>query len=282
MDRTTRRHEVRQRLSTLGIRPSRRLGQSFLLCEDVAAAAATEVEKANPRAILEIGPGLGALTAALAPAGIPLIAVEVDRRLATWLAETFASRDHVRIEHGDIRAFDPAAIDAGGPPLVVGSIPYRLSSEILCWLVEHRDATAGALLLTQREVAEKIHRSPGKDGSALGVLVQAYAQTSLSNKVPRACFEPVPDVESRLWTLCWREEPAFTAPEERFFAIARALYGARRKMVRTALRSTLDRERIEPLLRAAGIDPTVRGETLSLGAIDALAIAWCAEDGKQP
>ncbi len=268
----TSRRVVTSLLRSAGIRPSRGLGQNFLVDRSVLDAIASEVAQAKPEGILEIGPGLGTVTRELARIAARVVAVEIDGRLVRILGETVGTLVNVEIEHRDFLEFDLARAFAGRPVFVVGNIPYRITAPILERLVESRKLVTGALLLSQAEVVEKIAASPGRDGSALGVLVRAYGDLHLLRKVSRAAFWPPPEVESILWRLSFREGPRFLAPAEVFFAVVRALYGKRRKMIRAVLRDLLPNEEIGRVLVEAGISPTARGETLSFAELDRLAL----------
>ncbi|UCF10717.1 MAG: ribosomal RNA small subunit methyltransferase A [Candidatus Bipolaricaulota bacterium] len=268
------RSAITRRLRELGVRPSKRLGQNFLHCEHVIAAMVDAARSFEPETVIEIGPGLGALTHGLAEVSARVVAVEIDGRLAEELSAATADRASIQVIRGDIRDVRIAAFTGGAQAVVVGSIPYRISADILRWLVRSREAVRGAVLLTQREVAQKILDSPGRRGSALGVFVQAYACPEALQAVPRHCFCPVPEVDSLLWRMTWREVPAFTASEERFFALVRALYGSRRKMLRAALQPARGAGHVAEALSAAGIDGERRGETLTLTELDRLAVAW--------
>jgi 16S rRNA (adenine1518-N6/adenine1519-N6)-dimethyltransferase len=173
----------------------------------------------------------------------------------------------------DVLRFDFTEALSGEPAYVVGSLPYRITAPILQRLMEHRAAFSGGLLITQREVAEKIVASPGKEGSALGILVRAYAEIELVRRIGRRSFEPIPDVDSSLWTVSFRDRPRFGANEAAFFLTVRALYNARRKMLRRVLRDLVPVGAVDAILAMARIDGDVRGETLGFDELDRLAKA---------
>jgi len=268
----TDRRTVVSRLHALGIRPSKRRGQNFLVDRDVLARIVSEVERAEPESVVEIGPGLGTVTRRLAELGVRVIGVEVDHRLVAGLRQEFAGTENVEIVEEDFLRFDFGALGSK-KVYVVGNLPYRITSPILARLIEERARISGAVLLTQAEVAEKIAESPGPHGSALGVFVQAYGEVIPLRHVPRTAFYPVPAVDSVLWRLEFLSIPRFTAAPDDFFAIVRAIYGKRRKMLRRVLRDFLPPDRIDPLLQQLGIDPTRRGETLTIPELDRLASA---------
>ncbi|MEN6368227.1 MAG: 16S rRNA (adenine(1518)-N(6)/adenine(1519)-N(6))-dimethyltransferase RsmA [Thermotogota bacterium] len=279
------RASIRRSLDELGVRPSKRLGQNFLSSPSVARRIADEATRGAPACIVEIGPGLGSITRFLAETRIPVVAVEIDRRLADYLAQEFTGHSSVEIRADDALEVDLQAIAAvhGERLTIAGSIPYSITAPILKRIVSQRTEVRSAILVTQREVAEKIAASPGKDGSALGVYVQAYADVEVLRRIPRGAFFPIPDVDSTLWSLQFGRPRRFEASEAAFFFVVRALYGARRKTTRNALRRVLSAEDVESVLAKAGIDGAVRGETLGFLELDAIArsvdAAKCLRDG---
>lgn len=270
-DDLTDRAVVAQRLRRAGVRPSKRLGQNFLVDPRALSAIVEAACRAGPEEILEIGAGLGTLTRELAGIGRRVVAVEIDRRLAESLGGTVAGLENVEVLRADVLGLDLGALARGGQLFVVGNLPYSLTAPILTRLVEAREVIREALVLTQAEVAEKVAASPGPDGSALGVTLQAYARIEVVTYVSRRSFYPVPEVDSTLWRIVFLPQPRFRAAPGRFFAVVRALYGKRRKMVRAALRDLVPAQRVAEVLASAGIDPTARGETLSLAELDRIA-----------
>jgi 16S rRNA (adenine1518-N6/adenine1519-N6)-dimethyltransferase len=269
---------VRSALAEWGIRPSKRFGQNFLVDRSVISAVLDEVGRLGPGLLVEIGPGLGALTRGLAEQVARLVVVEIDRRLAERLREVFGRSPSVEIVQQDILEFDLVRFlpTPETKVVIVGSIPYSLTSSILQWLVERRRWIDAAVLITQVEVAEKVEASPGPEGTALGTFVQAYGDVRILRKIPRGAFEPVPEVDSCLWLVRPHGEPKFKASPEAFFRVVRAVYGARRKTLRNALARALaiDGRAAEEVLRGAGFDSSVRGETLSLAELDRVAQAF--------
>ncbi|MFC2077602.1 16S rRNA (adenine(1518)-N(6)/adenine(1519)-N(6))-dimethyltransferase RsmA [Candidatus Bipolaricaulota bacterium] len=271
VEELTDRGTVRRLLDEAGVRPSKRLGQNFLVEPTVLGSIEDAVAEASPRRIIEIGAGLGTVTRVLASLAPDVEAIEIDRRLVGVLERTVGGLDSVTVCQRDVldHTFGDREHRAG--TVVFGSIPYASTAPILQRLVAHHESISAAVLLTQREVAEKIETSPGASGSALGVLVKAYADVRLIRRVRRGCFFPIPDVDSTLWTMRFLETPRFTSDPASFFSVVRAIYGVRRKMLRVALRQIASRECIDEALRTAEIDETVRGETLDFEELDRLA-----------
>ena len=273
-EQLTDRKTVRRQLAKAGVRPSKRLGQSFLVEPGVLDAIRDVVIEARPERIVEIGAGLGAVTQVLAPLAQEVIALEIDARLVDVLTRNVGGLPSVVVCHEN--ALDYCFPDAqdSGKVVVVGSIPYAITAPILQRLVANRVGISAAVLLTQREVAENIAASPGASGSALGVLVRAHADVHLLRRVGRGSFFPVPDVDSTLWTMRFLDGARFKAGTETFFTVVRAIYGVRRKMLRVALRPLASREQLAEILNAADIEETVRGETLGFDELDRLSCAF--------
>ena len=268
------RPEVRQLLHQAGVRPSKRLGQNFLADRTVVESIADWIRTESPRLVIEIGPGLGVVTEALARVAEQVVAVELDRRLASLARGRLRNRGNVTIETGDILEFNIAEAAARhGRAIIFGSLPYRSTAPILKYLIEQRDAIGAALLITQQEVAEKLAASPGKDGTALGIFVRAYAEIEMLRPIGRRSFEPSPEVESTLWALRFLDEPRFDCDTEAFFLIVRAVYGSRRKMLRRVLQQLVSASVVAAVLELAGIPGDVRGETLGFEDLERLARA---------
>jgi 16S rRNA (adenine1518-N6/adenine1519-N6)-dimethyltransferase len=269
----TDRTVIRSLLAEAGVRPSKKLGQNFLADPGVVREVDEIVRRWAPETIVEIGPGLGALTEMVVGVAEHVIALEVDGRLAEGLERRLSGKTTLEVVHEDVLRFRLEEWLAAGSCVVVGSLPYRITAPILKWLIDRREHVSAAVLITQREVAEKIAVSPGKDGSALGILVRAYADVEIIRRVARGCFVPVPEVESTLWTLTFRDRPRFDADPEVFFPVVRALYGTRRKMIRGALRAIVPPEAVADILREANAEETARGEELDFAALDRIAAA---------
>jgi len=253
-------------LHRYGLRPDKSLGQNFLIDE---AALLRVVDAAGIEAdddVLEIGPGLGGLTRHLAGRARQVVAVEVDGDLLPPLREVLASHPNVRLVHGDILALDPAEWLASPGYLVVANIPYYITSALIRHLLEARTRPRRLVLTVQREVAERITASPG-EMSLLALSVQLYGQPRVVAHIPAEAFYPAPKVDSAI--IRTDLYPAPIIPETHipgFFRLAKAGFSQKRKTLRNALSGGLACEpaQAEQLLRAAGLDPQRRAETLSL------------------
>jgi 16S rRNA (adenine1518-N6/adenine1519-N6)-dimethyltransferase len=272
--------------ASVGRRPTRgktrALGQHFLRDDDVARRI---VELARPTSrdlVLEIGPGHGALTEALAAAGGRLIALELDGDLAARLRQRFAGAGQVEILEADAAAFDYGALprlkpDPDGRVLVVGNLPYSVGTPILAALLAAGSAISEMVLMLQKEVAERVAALPGgKTYGSLSVLSQMASEARLAFAVSPGAFRPPPQVDSAVLHLRVRSAPPVPVPDPaRFHTVVRAAFAQRRKSLSNALAAglRLSTARARAALTAAGIDPMRRAETLTLAEFARLAEA---------
>src|SRR3954454_9385015 len=190
---------VRATLRAAGIRARHSLSQNFLADTDVLDAILAEADPAPGRRVLEIGPGLGLLTAALLASGAEVTAVELDRGLAAFLRDRFDGVETLRLIEGD--ALDQDLVGLVAPPYdVVANLPYHITSPILHRLLGEPPRADRLVLMVQREVAERIAAQPGAM-SYLSVFVQVHARARVAFRVPREAFEPAPKVESAVVVL---------------------------------------------------------------------------------
>ncbi len=267
--RLTRPSELAALLSQRGIRLHPTLGQHFLvdaniLLKIVEAAVETKVERA-----IEVGAGVGTLTLALASHFRKLWAVELDRRLIPVLKEQLDPFPQVEVVQADFLRL--ALSDFGQDLLVIGNLPYQITSEVLLKLIRERRCAAWGVFMVQREVAEKLAAPPGRGVSRLGVHLQAYFEVELLRKVPKTVFFPPPEVGSALIRLRRLPRPRISAPQEAFERTLAALFSGRRKTIRRALNTLLPLSEVDHLLKVLGIDPRRRGETLTVEEVDRLA-----------
>ena len=250
--------------------PLKKYSQSFLTDEqilrDIVAAGCLRPEDT----VLEIGPGLGVMTRLLADRVAGLTAVEIDGRLIPLLHDAFTGRKNVEIVHGDILTYDFSSFSPAGKIKVMGNIPYRITSEILFRLLELRRRIHLAVLLMQREVAERLTAQPGTKAYGIPtVLLGMYARAEKLFAVANHSFYPVPAVQSAAVRLTFHEHPAYALDDEEFFrALVRAAFAQRRKTLFNNLKSfskiSLPDEMIRGVLDRAGIDGSRRAETLTI------------------
>ena len=246
------------------LKPKKEWGQNFLGDERILTALAGLALLRPGDHVIELGAGLGHFTRALAATGAQVVAVERDPELIPILKADLKGLD-VEIEQGDAKQVDLAAHAqrAGGPVVLVGNLPYHLSSPILFHLLDNRKSVKRAVFLLQREVAERVAAPPGgREYGLLSVLLGLYADARVGLAVPRGAFLPPPDVESSALVLELLPEPrAPIVDEQRFRAVVKAAFSQRRKTLWNALNSM---ENGREALQRSGIDPRRRGETLSV------------------
>jgi 16S rRNA (adenine1518-N6/adenine1519-N6)-dimethyltransferase len=274
------RREAREALAAAGLRPRKRWGQHFLCDAGVARRIVDTAEIHAGTRVLEIGPGLGALTDELARRAAHLHLIEIDPALAARLTERFAGDAHVEVITGDVLELPLERLIGPTPTTVVANLPYNVASPVLFRLLELRARVPRAVLMLQLEMAERLTARPGsKIYGASSVVVQAFAQVRVAFRVSRRSFLPPPEVDSAVVDVRWSPEPrADVGDPELFRAVVRAAFGQRRKMLRNALRTLVEARRpeagtAEAVLRAAGIDPAARAETLDLTAFARLTRA---------
>jgi 16S rRNA (adenine1518-N6/adenine1519-N6)-dimethyltransferase len=266
-------------------RRRRALGQHFLVDPGVAARIVEAVGATGADLVCEIGPGPGALTRALAARAGRLLALEIDPALRARLAaaaEHWPEAAPVEIRQADARGFDYAALRllrplAAGRVLVVGNLPYSASKAILDRLLGAHAAIDLAVLMLQREVADRLAATPGgREYGALSVFWQRWAEVTRLLLVPPAAFRPPPAVESAVVRAMFRPAPRVPVVDEAAFTrVIRAAFGQRRKTLGNALRGggLGNPERLAAALAGAGIDGRRRAETLSLEEFARLADA---------
>lgn len=272
---------VRRELSRAGIGARHALSQNFLADRDVLDAIVEEAGPVPGRRIVEVGPGLGVLTAELLAAGAAVTAVELDRRLVEYLRVRFrgALRKELR-QAGSLRLIEGDVLDvpfdelAAAPYEVVANLPYHITSPVLHLFLGADDRPERMVLMVQLEVAERIAAQPGRM-SYLSVFVQYHAAARIAREVPAEAFEPAPEVESAVVVLEVRSRPlADRAAEERLWRVVQAGFRERRKMIHNVLPRQLPgltADHLGAALAAVGIDPTRRPQTVSVEEWMALA-----------
>ena len=275
---TLTRTRVRDLLDRYDIRPKRSLGQNFVVEPNTVRRIAELAEVGPGDRVVEIGPGVGSLTLALAETGASVTAVEVDDVLVSVLAEVLAdlgANCDVRIVHADAMEVDWAEVLAFGEPgdgdwALVANLPYNISVPLVCDLLEDVPAIDRMLVMVQHEVAERLVAGPGDDAYGLpSVKVAYHAESRMLGRVPPSVFLPRPNVDSALVKVVRRQRPAVDVDPDRLFALVRAGFGQRRKMLRRSLAGLLNEAAIE----AVGVDPTDRAAQLGLEQWAALASA---------
>ena len=231
------RREAHEALAAAGLRPRKRWGQHFL-CDPAVAQRIVDAAALGPDSVvLEIGPGLGALTDELAARAARLYLVEIDRGLTARLAARYAERPHVRVLQGDVLTLPLDELVAEPSATVVANLPYNISTPVVFRLLELRRRFPRAILTLQREVAVRLASPPGRATYGVtSVLVQAFAEVRLRFAVSRRSFFPRPQIDSTVVELAWTAAPRVEIGDVRLFtSVVRAAFGQRRKMLRNAL-----------------------------------------------
>ena len=289
-DRSDPRRRERSWLEQHGVLPRKRLGQNFLLDPRIPSEIVGRAGWRPDDPVLEIGPGGGALTAALLEAGHRVHAIEIDSNLSGLLAGRFATdleSGRLGLEVADVLEVDLAArlrplAETGTRPWIAGNLPYSITTPILLRLLGVAGWLEGAVLMVQREYGERMLAGAGSDAySSLSVRVAATATARSLLRVGRSAFWPRPGVESIVVELRFPQPPPYPGSVAALERVLRAAFGQRRKTLLNALSHGLGRSKEETteLLVAAGCDPAARAETLPLARFAALA-ERCAELGK--
>lgn len=267
-------------------RPKRRLSQNFLVDEEMARRIAGLCGVGPRDTVIEVGPGMGALTGFLARTAGRLHAVELDRKLFDRLRVQYEAEANLTLHQGDILEVDIASLTGGERAVVVGNLPYAITSELVLWLLRQHTAVRRAVVLMQKEVAERLTAEPGsRKAGSLTLVVNYRAEAERILDVPPRCFRPAPKVTSSLVAFRFRDRPPVHPRDEAvFFRVIRAAFGERRKTLLNALGSGLHRPRreLEDAVRDAGLDPRVRGERLGLEDFCRLADRLTGAGGADP
>lgn len=266
---------VRALLERHGLHPSRALGQNFLADANTARRIVRLAGVGRGDRVLEIGPGVGSLTVELARAGAHVVALELDRYLLPVLEDVVRGTGDVCVVSGDAMTVDlDALLDGGDRWHLVSNLPYNVATPLVMRVLDDVPRVTHLLVMVQREVGERLAAGVGDDAyGAVSVKIAYYATAKVVAVVPPTVFVPRPNVESALVEITRRDAPAVDVPDaQALFALVRAGFGQRRKMLRGALRATLGPD-AAATLQEAGIDPARRAESLTLADWAALAHA---------
>ena len=297
------RREVTERiLQAFHLKADKNLGQNFLVEESVVNRIAKAAELTPEDTVLEIGPGIGTLTQALAMTGASVLSVELDKRLIPVLQETVGAYKNVRIVQGDILKVnipeiiaevkaDRKTADAAGEVAeaeseikqsdtfkVCANLPYYITTPIIMYLLEQKLPLERLVVMVQKEVAERMTAGPGgREYGAISVAMQYYTEPKIAFIVKAGSFLPAPKVDSAVLVCKRRSTPPVEVPDEKtFFKVVTAAFSVRRKMLNNSLKNMggLNGEQVKAWLDRAGIDGRRRAETLSLEEFAMLARTW--------
>jgi 16S rRNA (adenine1518-N6/adenine1519-N6)-dimethyltransferase len=270
--------DVRGLLAAHDLRPRRALGQNFLADPNTARRIVRLAGVGAGDRVLEVGPGVGSLTVALAEAVSPageILALELDRQLLPVLGEVVDGLAQVRVVQGDALTVDYEALLGDARPwTMVSNLPYNVATPLLARLLDEVPRLDALSVMVQKEVAERLAAPPGTPAcGAISVKVAYHATAAIVGVVPPTVFVPRPKVDSAIARFERRSAPPVDVPSsEGLFALARAGFAQRRKTLRQALRPLLG-ARVEAALANAGIAPMARAEVLTLEEWAALARA---------
>jgi 16S rRNA (adenine1518-N6/adenine1519-N6)-dimethyltransferase len=270
--------DLRRLAQALGVAPTKSLGQNFVVDANTVRRIARAASLDPADVVLEVGPGLGSLTLALLDVAAAVVAVEIDPVLAAALAATVAERRPEAAGRLTVHAADALRLTSlpdPQPTALVANLPYNVAVPVLLGVLERLPSVRHGLVLVQAEVAERLAARPGEPAYGVPSVKAAWwASVRRAGAVPRGVFWPVPNVDSGLVAFERREPPASAAGRAAVFACVDAAFAQRRKTLRGALAGLAgSADAAERALRAAGIDPRARGETLPVEAFAAIADA---------
>jgi 16S rRNA (adenine1518-N6/adenine1519-N6)-dimethyltransferase len=263
-------------LEKYGFSFKKSLGQNFLIDTNILKKIVSFAQLTENSGAIEIGPGIGALTEQLARSSKKVVAFEIDQRLLPILADTLSPYSNVNVIHNDVLKADVNGVIAEefsevSDLMVVANLPYYVTTPIIMKLLEEHLPIRGIVCMLQKEVADRISAQPGtKDYGSLSIAVQYYTEAEIVMIVPKTVFVPQPNVDSAVIRLTKRTKPAVAVKDEDFFfQVTKASFAQRRKTLLNNLTSQLPdgkqkKEEILTALAASGIEPSRRGETLSI------------------
>lgn len=268
--------DVRALAERLGIRPTKTLGQNFVIDANTVRRIVRAAALTPDDVVIEVGPGLGSLTLALLPAARRVVAVEIDRALAAALPATVAERapdlaGRLEVAHAD--AMKITHVPGPEPTALVANLPYNVAVPVVLHLLATLPSLRFALVMVQAEVADRMVAAPGgKIYGVPSVKLAWFGEARRAGTVGRAVFWPAPNVDSGLVAFTRRDPPLTTATRQEVFAVVDAAFAQRRKTLRAALAGWAgSAAAAEDAVRAAGVDPRARGEALDVAAFARIA-----------
>ena len=280
-------------LNKYGFSFKKSLGQNFLIDPNILRNIVSHANLTEESGAIEVGPGIGALTEHLARAAKKVVSFEIDQRLLPVLEDTLSPYDNVKIVHSDILKADVVKVIEEEMPgindiMVVANLPYYVTTPILMKLINDRLPIRGFVVMMQKEVADRIRAKPGtKEYGSLSIAIQYYCTAEVAMIVPKTVFMPQPNVDSAVIRLIKHDKPPVTVISEDFlFEVTRTSFAQRRKTILNNLQAGLQdgkkkKEMIIAALEASGIEPTRRGETLTIEEFGRLADALHPNFSKQ-
>ena len=264
--------EIRELAAKLDLKPAKSLGQNFVIDSNVCQRIVRQVEINPNDVVLEIGPGLGSLTLAILESKVPVIAIEIDNRLADQLPETVKLHNpnaNLTVINEDAISVRNLPID---PTVLVANLPYNVSVPVLLNLLEHFPQLREGVVMVQAEVADRLAAKPGnKDYGVPSLKAAWWADLELAGSISRNIFWPIPNVDSKLVYFKRHEPLGDEGIRKTVFSLIDAAFSQRRKMIRSSMSVALGPSS-EAIIANAGIDPTLRGEALEIKQYLAIAL----------
>ena len=264
--------EIRELAAKLELKPAKSLGQNFVIDSNVCQRIVRQVEINPNDVVLEIGPGLGSLTLAILESKVPVIAIEIDNRLADQLPETVKLHNpnaNLTVINEDAILVKNLPID---PTVLVANLPYNVSVPVLLNLLEHFPQLREGVVMVQAEVADRLAAKPGnKDYGVPSLKAAWWADLELAGNISRNIFWPIPNVDSKLVYFKRHEPLGDEGIRKTVFSLIDAAFSQRRKMIRSSMSVALGPSS-EAIIANAGIDPTLRGEALEIKQYLAIAL----------
>ena len=264
--------EIRELAAKLDLKPAKSLGQNFVIDSNVCQRIVRQVEINPNDVVLEIGPGLGSLTLAILESKVPVIAIEIDNRLAIQLPETVKLHN----PNANLTVINEDAISVRNLPIVptvlVANLPYNVSVPVLLNLLEHFPQLREGVVMVQAEVADRLAAKPvNKDYGVPSLKAAWWADLELAGNISRNIFWPIPNVDSKLVYFKRHEPLGDEGIRKTVFSLIDAAFSQRRKMIRSSMSVALGPSS-EAIIANAGIDPTLRGEALEIKQYLAIAL----------
>ncbi|MFD2671552.1 16S rRNA (adenine(1518)-N(6)/adenine(1519)-N(6))-dimethyltransferase RsmA [Marinicrinis sediminis] len=262
-------------LRQYGLNMKKSLGQNFLMDQNILRNIVAAAELTQEKAALEIGPGIGALTEVLAQKAGKVVALEIDQRLLPILGQTLAPYPQAKVLHQDVLKADLHQLfreefATWGKVSVVANLPYYITTPIIMKLLEAKLPLEHIVVMLQKEVAERMTAKPGsKNYGSLSIAIQYYCETELVATVPKTVFVPQPNVDSAVMKLTMRNAPAVEVSDvDLYFEVVQSSFAQRRKTIANNLAQRFfgkdNKEQLLAILESSGIEPSRRGETLTM------------------
>ena len=270
--------DIRELAGRLGIRPTKQWGQNFVIDANTVRRIVRAADIGPADVVVEVGPGLGSLTLGLLRAARHVTALEIDPVLAAELAQTVSAHapdvvDRLSVLHTD--ALRVQELPDPQPTALVANLPYNVAVPVVLHLLQQLPTLEKVLVMVQWEVAERLVAGPGSRTYGVPSVKAAwYADVTPAGRIGRTVFWPAPNVDSGLVRMVRHDPPSTPATRQEVFAVVDAAFAQRRKTLRAALAGWAGgAPRAEEILRSAGIDPSLRGERLSVDDFAAIAAA---------